>query len=179
MDALTHFFLPLTAAYVIVGERVPTWFLLPLCGVALLPDLDKFLGAPGLLHSLLTLAPLAGAIVVLEWRARRTLVLSTLVLALLGSHLLLDLLDGGPIPLLYPVVDGGVGLTYPGRAVFGTGLLGVDVEGPLVALRTATPRQGFNAYGFVTGFGVVSALLFGTIVAGRRHAPRRREGESA
>lgn len=177
MDALTHLFLPLTAVYVLVGDRLSTPSLAALGGIGLLPDLDKFLGAPGLFHSLLALGPLAAALVVVGWRVGGDEALIALFVALLASHLLLDVVDGGPVPLLYPILEEGVGLTYPARAAFGTGPLGVDVEGPLVALRTAPPRPGFNTYGFVNGFGVLSALLFGTIVAGRRHSPFGREGE--
>lgn len=167
-DFLTHVFLPLTAAYVIWPEKFPTPTYLLLGGFGLLSDFDKFLGQPGLLHSLVTLVPLAVILVLVEWWTRGRPEWTLLVIALVFSHLVLDFLDGGPLPLLYPIVEIGVGLQYPARTVFGTGLFGVSIEGPLVLLRTATPRPGFNTYGFITGYGVTSLLLFLIVYASRQ-----------
>lgn len=175
MDALTHIFLPLTVLYVLVGERLPLPLLAGLGGAGLLADLDKYLGSPGLLHSLVTLVPVVAVLVTVEWRVRGEVFLSAVVGAVLLSHLLLDIVDGGPVPLLFPIVETGVGLTYPVRTVFGSGLLGISFEGPLVALRTVAPRGGFNTYGFINGFGVASALLFGTIALGQRRDRQGRE----
>lgn len=166
MDFLTHLFLPLTAAYVLRQEWFATPFHLTIAPFGLLSDFDKFLGAPGFLHSLLALIPLSVGAVVAERLATGRLSVTPLLLALVWSHLLLDLLDGGPVPLLYPLVETGIGLEYPARTVFGTGLLGVAVDGPLVAVRTAAPSPGFNTYGFIRGFGVASMLLFFVVYAG-------------
>ena len=76
---------------------------------------------------------------------------------------MLDFVGGGLVPLLFPVVKTGIGLEYPVRTVFGQGLIGLRLEGPLVALRTTAPRPGYNTYGFVKGAGVASMLLFGLI----------------
>jgi membrane-bound metal-dependent hydrolase YbcI (DUF457 family) len=166
MDFLTHLFLPLTAVYVLRRE----WFVTPLhlavAPFGLLSDFDKFLGTPGLLHSLLTLLPLSVGAVAVERFASERLSVTPVILALVWSHLLLDLLDGGPVPLLYPLVESGIGLTYPARTVFGTGALGVAFDGLLVAIRTTAPKPGFNTYGFVRGFGVASMLLFLVVYAG-------------
>lgn len=172
MDALTHVFLPLTAVYVLWPEAFgsPTRF--TLAGFGLLPDADKLLGHPGLLHSLVTLGPLVAGLVVVERRLTGSSTVSLLAAAFLGSHLVLDVLDGGPVPLLFPVVEHGVGLRFPARAVFGEGLLGMTVRGPLVADRTTAPRTGFHSYGFLTGFGVASALLFTTVYLGLQRRAR-------
>ena len=166
MDVLTHLFLPLTVAYVLARERVATPLLVVLSGFGVLPDLDKYLGMPGLLHSLITIVLVALALAGLEWVVWRGVTLSTLAFAFLGSHLLLDIIDGGPVPLMYPLVETGLGLHYPIQTTFGSGVLGINFEGAPVHVVTAVPRHGFNTYGFINGFGVASALLFGVIYLG-------------
>ena len=166
MDFLTHLFLPLTAVYVLRREWFATPFHLAIAPFALLPDFDKFLGTPGLLHSAVTLVPLSVAAVVAERLLNERLSVSPLLVALVWSHLLLDLLDGGPVPLLYPLVPTGVGLEYPVGVTFGTGLFGVALEGSLVAFRTTAPKPGFNTYGFLKGFGVASMLTFFAVYVG-------------
>lgn len=180
MDALTHVFLPLAVGYAVR----PAWFESPArFGVAafgLLPDLDKFVGAAGLFHSLVAVVPLSAAMLAVDRRvADRATVggvgranVGGVAVALVWSHLLLDVFDGGPVPLLFPVVEQGVGLRYPARVAFGVDPLGVAVRGPLVALRTTAPAPGFNAYGFVTGFGVASLLAFVAIYLGVEYGGR-------
>lgn len=159
-DFLTHLFLPLTAAYIIWPERFPSHTHLILGGFGLLSDFDKFLGTPGLLHSLVTLVPIALVIVLFDRWWYGELTIAPVILFMTFSHLVLDLLDGGPVPLLFPFVAGGIGLYYPAQIVFDAGIIGLTVDGPLIAFRTATPRTGFNAYGFINGFGITSLLLF-------------------
>lgn len=165
-DFLTHLFLPLTAVYVLRPDLFPTPAYLGLGAFGLLADLDKFLGHPGLTHSLVTLVPLCAAVLGVErwWRGESTY--GPVVVALVLSHLLLDFLDGGPVPLLFPVVETGIGLEYPVRTVFGRGPVGLTFEGPLVRLRTSVPAGGFNTYGFIQGLGVANAALFATVYVG-------------
>jgi len=179
-DLLTHVFLPLTAVYVLRPDLFQSPLALSLGGVGLLADADKFLGQPGSLHSLLTLGPLCALLVAGErrWRGDGRLALAPVLVALIGSHLVLDVVDGGPVPLLYPLVETGIGLQYPAQTVFGEGPLGVTVEGPLVTLRTATPRPGFNTYGLLRGSGVASTLLFLTVYAGREWGPGRDQADT-
>lgn len=165
-DFLTHIFLPLTGAYVLRRELFESPGALALGGFGLLSDFDKFLGMPGLLHSLVTLVPIAGAILLAEWVWRGEFAYAPVAVALAGSHLVLDFVDGGPVPLLYPFVTEGVGLRYPGQTAFGEGMLGVAIQGALVDLHVGAPRPGFNTYGFVQGIGVANALLFLTVYAG-------------
>ena len=168
MDFLTHLFLPLTVAYAVRPDlfRSPLYFALG--GFGLLADLDKFLLAPGYGHSLLTLGPICVAIVGVEYVVREKLRIAPLIVALILSHLVLDFVDGGPVPLLYPFVEQGVGLQYPARTVFGSGPLGlVDIEGPLATLRQTAPAPGNRTYGFVQGAGVASLLAFVAVFVGR------------
>lgn len=167
-DFLTHLFLPLTGAYVLRRELFASPVYLAVGGFALLSDFDKFLGAPGLLHSLVTLVPICLAILGIEYAWRGEFEWGPVIVALILSHLVLDFVDGGPVPLLYPLVAEGVGLQYPVRTVFGSGLFGVTLDGPLVTLRTVAPRPGFNTYGFIDGNGVASALLFFAVYVGLR-----------
>lgn len=172
-DFLTHVFLPLTAAYVLRRELFASPVYLLVGGFGLLSDVDKFLGMPGLLHSLVTLVPICLALLGLEYAWRRELTWAPVLVALILSHLVLDFVDGGPVPLLYPIVREGIGLQYPVRTIFGTGLLGVALEGPIVSLRVAAPRPGHNTYGFIKGFGVANALLFAVVYVGLNWQGRR------
>jgi hypothetical protein len=173
MDALTHVFLPLTVLYALRPALFDRPSYLVVGGVGLVPDLDKALGAPGLLHSLVTLVPLAVALVGVErWRRGRVRA-SLVVAALLGSHLCLDVLDGGPVPLLFPLVDVGLGLQYPVQVTFQASPPWLSFSGAFVAFRNTVPRGGYNTYGFLTGFGVASALAFAVLYAGDRFAARR------
>lgn len=162
-DLLTHLSLPLTAVLVWRRDLFGSPAYLLVGGVGAFSDVDKFLGTPGLLHSLVTLVPIAGVVVAVEHYWRADLDYAPVIVALLFSHLLLDFLEGGPVPLLYPFVEAGIGLLYPARLAFGRGPLGVAVEGPLVAMRVTPPRPGFNTYGFLDGAGVLNVLLLATV----------------
>jgi len=165
VDFLTHIFLPLTIAYAVRPDLFRSPLYLALGGFGLFGDLDKFLLAPGYTHSLLTLGPICAAILVTEYYVRDEARIAPLVVALILSHLVLDFVDGGPVPLLYPFVEQGIGLQYPARTVFGSGPLGlVDIEGPLVALRETAPRPDNRTYGFIQGAGVASLLAFVAVV---------------
>lgn len=165
-DFLTHIFLPLTAVYALRREFFPSPLYLGLGVFGLLSDFDKFLGQPGLLHSLVTLVPLCIVVLGAERAWRGESKYGLVVVALILSHLMLDFLEGGPVPLLFPILETGIGLEYPVRTVFGQGPIGLTFEGPIVRLRTTAPTGGFNTYGFITGFGVANALLFLTIYLG-------------
>lgn len=164
MDVLTHIFLPLTLVFVIkrdVFDSHPAVYLLPL--FAVLPDMDKFLGSPGLLHSLLTLIPIVLVIFLIEKGVDKSSRYSAVIALFVFSHLLLDFLEGSPVSLLYPLERVGIGLEYPIEVVFGEGTLGATVRGSVEIVKKV-PESGFNAYnGLVSGFGVASLLLFGTI----------------
>lgn len=175
MDALTHVFLPLTVACVVVATRFPTPRYLALGAFGLAPDLDKLLGVPGLLHSALTIVPLCVALIALDrWRAD-VFPYGTIAAALVLSHLLLDFVDGSGAYLLYPLVETGVGLGYPATVTFGEGLLGVTFDGWPVVLETRSAPVGFrespfvasNTFGFVGPTGVASVLAFGAVWVGR------------
>jgi hypothetical protein len=144
-----------------------------LAGFGLFPDFDKFLGVPGLLHSAVTLVPITLLLFAVEWRLRGKLLVSLLIAVFAWSHIPLDIIDGGPVPLLFPFVRAGIGLQYPVQTVFGEGLLGVGFRGPFVTLRMTAPRPGYNTYGFLQGYGIASALLFGSIFFGKL----RQEGQ--
>lgn len=164
---LTHLFLPLTALYVLRRDVFPHPVYLGLAGFALLSDADKFLGRPGLFHSFVTLLPLALVILTVERAWRGEWRYAPVIVALIGSHLVLDFVAGGLVPVLFPLIETGVGLQYPIRTVFGVGPVGIAFEGPIVTVRTTAPRSGYNTYGFVTGGGIANALLFAVIYTGR------------
>lgn len=179
MDPLTHVFLPLTVVYVLYPHLFVHRRVLLLSALGLLSDFDKFLGVPGALHSLLTLLPICLCFVAVEKRLRGTLSYSVLVTAVILSHPLIDVIDGGPVPLLAPITYTGVGLQYPMEVTFGEGALGIVLSGSLVTLAADAPKQGFNTYGVINAFGVTSALLFGVLylTLERRSRRARVDGE--
>lgn len=173
MDALTHLFLPTTIAYVLFPDLFERRRYLALGVFGLLSDFDKFLGVPGTLHSLVTLVPLCVGLVAAERLLRGAVRYSPVVAGIVLSHPLLDVVEGGPAPLLAPLVETGVGFRYPVRVSFGEGLLGIRFHGPFVELVSTTPRPGFNTYGFVNGFGVTSMLVFVVLFVGLEWTRRR------
>jgi len=172
MDALTHVFLPLTVVYAVRPQLFDRPELLSLGALGLLADGDKFLGHPGLLHSLTTLIPICLGVMAVEYVWRGELQYSALAAAIILSHLVLDVVDGGPVPLLYPLSTAGIGFTYPIQVAFGEGLLGIAFQGSPVALRTTAPQPGFNTYGFLNGFGVASMLTFLAVYVGNQLSSR-------
>jgi len=174
MDFLAHIFLPLIVVYALRRDVFSSQWTYLLAGFGLLSDFDKYLGVPGLLHSVLTLVPLCVAILAVErwWRGR--LELAPVIVFFILSHVALDLIDGGPATLFTPLVDTGFGLEFPMRVTFGEGILGITVSGPPVAIRTAVPRGGFNQYGFINSTGVASMLAFLLIYAGDALRPADR-----
>jgi len=169
VDLLTHVFLPLTVAFVLRPELFDHPAVLGLGVFGLLPDFDKFLGQPGLLHSLVTLVPICAGILLIERWYRDRWVYAPVVTVFIGSHLVLDLIDGGPVPALFPFFERGLGLQYPAQTVFGRGPIGLWIEGPLITTQAAAPRPGYNTYGFLTGEGIAWALVFVVIFIGLRH----------
>lgn len=167
MDPLTHLAIPLTVAYVLRPDLFPDARYLAITVFGILPDFDKFLGVPGLFHSLLLTIPFSTVFYVVGRRLDAT-EYALLAVALLHAHLLLDVLDGGSVTLLFPLVERGVGLTYPTHLVL-DGPVGATVERPLPELRVTTTRPGRTRYPLVNGFGVLSVLTFATVYLGTRH----------
>ncbi|WP_436926773.1 metal-dependent hydrolase [Halosimplex amylolyticum] len=173
MDLLTHLFLPLTVAFVLRPELFNHPATFGIAGFGVLSDFDKFLGQPGLLHSLVTIVPICVVILAIERWYREEWRYAPVLSAIIGSHLVLDLIDGGPVPLLYPFVERGLGLQYPAQTVFGRGPIGLSIEGQIMTTRMAAPRPGYNAYGFLTGEGIAWALVFVIVFVGLRRQGRR------
>lgn len=175
MDPLAHVFLPLLVAYVLVPEWFPSPAYVAIGTFGLLPDVDKLLGVPGMLHSLVTVVPLCLALVALDRWLPFDARYGALAAAFVLSHLFLDFLDGSGFYVLYPVVEGGLGLSFPMVVTFGEGLLGFQFEGaPVVVERLESPT-GFaesstvdsNTFGFFDAYGFATALAFLAVVVGR------------
>ncbi|MFD1647724.1 metal-dependent hydrolase [Haloarchaeobius litoreus] len=169
MDFLTHVCLPLAATVAIAPSVLRSPPKLAMGAFTLFPDVDKLVGTEGLFQSLLVLVPLSLALFGIEHVVRGTRVLATLATAFLASHLVLDLLDGGPVTLLYPVVESGVGLRFPAVLTFGDGLLPVSIHGPIVALEATPVPTDQREYTFIDGIGVASVLLLVTVAVGRSY----------
>lgn len=131
-------------------------------------DTDKLLGLQGTFHSVLLLGIVGALLLLAERQIRAELTYTPLVAALLGSHLLLDLLDGGPIFLLVPGMSPGFGLTFPTTITLGTSPTSVGVAHLVPEISTGAVSQGPATYSLITGYGVLSVLVFVSIVGGRR-----------
>lgn len=81
----------------------------------------SWVGQQGALHSLLTVGLLSLVLLLLERWYRGETTCAKLIAALLCSHLLLNFLDGGPVLVLYPLLDTGFGLHYPTGLVIEAG----------------------------------------------------------
>jgi len=168
MDLFTHLCLPIAAVYVLrpdLFERRLAW---GLAAFAVFPDVDKLLPVPGGFHSLVTLVPVAGVVLLAEWGYRRQLSQAPVAVALLYSHLLLDVIDGNLVPLLAPFSATGVGFRYPGQFVVG-GEWPVTVRGELLSVVVAAPPSGGAGSGYVTyqmlGKAGVLSVLFLVLIA--------------
>jgi hypothetical protein len=166
MDVLTHLFLPIAVAYAIRLDLFPAPRYLALAVFAVLPDFDKVLGTPGMLHSLLGVRIVGVGAVLVERQLRNSSIYATLAVGLFASHLLLDFLDGGPVTLLYSVIKTGVGLDYPTTIVFGTGVTDVAVQNPLPRVQAEAANPEREVYPLLNGYGVVSALVFVIVYVG-------------
>lgn len=155
MDILTHIFLPLTLIYILKRDLKAKHF--PLALFAIIPDLDVFTGVHrGISHSLLFLAPLACIILATEYVVKRQLKHSILAVGFLFSHIVLDILTGG-VPLLYPLINLGVGITVPFIVRFGESISIVDAM-PKIVYSVPQPVQGeMDAF---SSFGVAMTAAF-------------------
>lgn len=158
MDLLTHIFLPLAALYVLKKEAFNPPYHFILVSFAILPDFDKFIGMPGLLHSFVTLFLLILAVLLLEKLVKGTSRYTGIATFFIGSHLVLDILDGGPVPFFYPFIKSGIGLEFPLKIAFHS--LSFSFLDAPIQLVYAVPRTGFNTYELLSGFGVASLILF-------------------
>jgi len=155
MDILTHIFLPLTLVYVLRRDFKAKHF--PLALFAVLPDFDVLTGIHrGLFHSVIFLAPLSALLLLVEYAFKRRLKYSLIAILFLYSHILLDFLAGG-VPLLYPIVNQGVGVEFPLIIRFGESISLVDVT-PRLIYNYPQPVHGeFDAF---SSFGVANTALF-------------------
>lgn len=166
MDLLTHLFLPVGIAYALRPDLFPAprYLLLGVCGVV--PDADKLVGLQGVLHSAVTLGVISVGLALIEERLRGRRTYALLAAALLFSHLLLDILDGGPVPLLAPFIDVGIGLSYPAELVIGERVTSTTVQNPLPSLNTHSPSRTRTTYPILSGYGVLSMLVFVVLYVG-------------
>jgi len=155
MDILTHIFLPLTLLYVLKRGFKTKHF--PLALFAILPDFDVLTGIHrGLFHSIIFLAPLSALMLATEYASKKRLKYSLIALFFLYSHILLDFLAGG-VPLLYPIVNQGVGIKFPFIIRFGESISIVDVTPKLVYNYPQPVHGEVDAF---SGFGVANTTLF-------------------
>ncbi len=156
MDILTHIFLPLIF---LLAVRISTnWKVLLFIPLAILPDLDVFLGIHrSLLHSLLIIVPLIGLSFVLTKKYYRY------VAFFLSSHLFLDFLAGG-VPFFYPLYKNGVGMEFPLIVKFASPPSIVEYL-PRIVIFHPSPVHG-QSYEVFSNFGVASMLLFLAIYYG-------------
>ena len=163
MDLLTHLFLPITVVYVLRPDLFPSPWYLIFSVFAVIPDIDKPLHLQGAFHSAITLGIIAGALIILERWQRDDLTYALLITALLFSHLLLDILDGGPVTLLYPLSDMGIGFHYPTKLIVGGTIGTTGIQDPFPTVSVNSINRSRTTYSVITGYGVLSAVTFLTI----------------
>jgi hypothetical protein len=161
---LSHIFLPLILIYS-VKRKLKIHYLI-LVPFTVLPDLDKFLGVVGLLHSLVTIIPICLLLVALERFVRASYEYSLIASFYVFSHLFLDVLDGEPVTFLYPFVKEGVGLIFPATLEFGYSMFEFRINNvtPQLIWEIPDPSYG-NSYEILSGFGVASTILFLSMIS--------------
>ncbi|MBC7100307.1 MAG: metal-dependent hydrolase [Methanobacteriales archaeon] len=161
MDVLAHIFIPLTIVYFLKKKSNP-YYILTLAFFGLLPDLDKVMGLPGVLHSIITLTIIILPIFIIEKIAKRSWIYTSIIAFFIFSHLLLDLLDASPIFPFYPFSNIGIIIEFPLRISFNGPSF--SFIGSLIQVTYTRLETGFNTYnGIISGFGITSALLFITL----------------
>ena len=168
-DLLSRIFLPLILIY--ATRRELKLYHIIFIPFTILPDLDKFLGMVGLLHSLVTIIPICLLLMLLEWTVGKLTNKNTsyfqyslIASFYIFSHLFLDILDGGPVTLLYPFVRVGVGLSFPASLELGSNPFEFSINNVFPQLVYEVPEPS-KSYEILSGFGVASAILFLLIVS--------------
>jgi hypothetical protein len=95
------------------------------------------------------------------------------------SHPPLDIIEGGTVPLLYPILTTGVGLAYPLGLTVGpeAGPLWFAFDGVPITLEFGELTTGHavsdeinsNEFGFINGYGVATMLTFLLIFVSREY----------
>ncbi len=172
MDFFTHLFLPIAVVYVLRSELFEHPLAFALAGFAILPDADKIVAVPGGLHSAVTLVPIALVVVGVERGVSGRLRYAPVAVALLYSHLLIDIIDGNFVMLFAPLLETGIQLGYPGDVVLG-GEWPIVIQGELLSVAIQEPRPvpggrgGPGTYAFLKKYGVLSMLVFVLVVSPR------------
>lgn len=179
MDALTHVFLPLLVVYVLRPGLFSEPHYLAIGLFGLLADLDKLIGIPGLLHSLVTLVPICIGMLLFERTFRGRYHYSVIASVFTLSHLPLDIIEGVTVPLFYPVISTGIGLVYPMVLLVGpeAGPLWFAFDGLPISLEFGGLRTGHavsdevdsNEFGFVNGYGVATMLTFIVVFVSQKY----------
>lgn len=160
MDVLTHLFLPIAVAYAVRPDLFPSPRYFAFAAFAVLPDFDKLLGIPGLLHSVFAVGGIGIVALLVERRLQNTATYATLATVFLASHLFLDFLDGGPVTVLYPIIKTGVGLEYSTQIVFGDATHDVTVQNPVPRVQVGETNASRKAYSLLNGYGFLSGIAF-------------------
>jgi len=151
MDLLTHIFLPLIFLFAIGRFKKRYVLFSP---ASMIPDLDK-LFLVGFLHSLFIILPILIAAAALEKKLRNSLEISSILSFFILSHLFLDILDGGPVAIAYPLSSLGIGVSFNAK-IFVSNLTVSDLI-PDVEIREIRASE---SYWLFSGFGFASMILF-------------------
>lgn len=158
MDALTHIFIPLTALYVLKKDLLNPSYHFLLVFFAWFPDLDKLLRIPGLFHSLLIIIPLIFVILLIEKQLGRNGKISGIAGIFIISHIILDVLEGGAVPLLYPIFSTGVGIIFPLKI----SIHDFSISGAPVEVVYEEPKLSYT-YEILSGYGLISFFIFAMV----------------
>lgn len=162
MDILAHVFIPLTMVY-FLKKKLNPYYIFMLAFLGLLPDLDKVIGLPGILHSMITLTIIILPFLIIEKFTKKSWTYTSIIAFFIFSHLLLDLLDSSPIFPFYPLTNIGLIIEFPMKISFTNSSF--SFIGPPLQITYIKLETGLNTYGgIISGFGVTSMLLFVTLL---------------
>lgn len=160
MDLLTHLFLPITVIYVLRPDLFTSPWYLSLSVFAIIPDIDKLFQMQGILHSGLAVSVICVVSIIIEKSVRGKAKHAWVITLLLFSHLVLDILDGGPVPLFFPISSIGIGISYPVELIIGDTIWKTSVEQVVPSINATIPDRSRRSYRIINGYGMLSALTF-------------------
>ena len=159
MDVLSHTFLPLIFL-IAIGKLKARY--IPFAFFSVFPDFDKLI-LPGIFHSIIFAAPLLSILFYAERMLFRGYELASISAFFYFSHLAFVFLDEGPLALLYPISNFGIGISFSAK-IFVSNMTVEDLV-PEMIYEELKPSESYELF---SGFGFASMLLFFLILVNRK-----------
>ncbi len=158
MDLLSHLFLPLI--FLVAIEKLKARYI-PFSFFSIFPDFDKLI-LTGIFHSILFTAPILSIFFYTEKKLFKSYEFASISAFFYLSHLAFDFLDGGPLALLYPISNFGIGISFSAK-IFVSNITIADIV-PEIVYEELRPSESYELF---SGFGIASMLLFFLILIKR------------